>query len=297
MSEKSNEKSDEKTTERCAVCGWPLAESREKGCMRGDCSMRPPPKQFYDPERAARENPAYEPALAAMEPEQLKVYVASSWRNDYQPHVVAALREDGHDVYDFKDAEGFHWSEVDPQWADWPRDLAKYLDGLEHPAAVRGFNRDMSALRRCDVCVYVMPCGVSASLEAGWAVGAGIPTIVYVPGLREPDLMVKMAAGVTMDLGTVRAFVRAQRRRTPAAPQPSRDEDEAFAELTEKAFEWLTEKVYEGNGALMFSTTENGNIGLFIGGDETATALACGDEVLDTLIDAYERSQKVEAQP
>lgn len=26
---------------RCTVCGWPLAESRDKGCVDGDCSYRP----------------------------------------------------------------------------------------------------------------------------------------------------------------------------------------------------------------------------------------------------------------
>lgn len=31
----------------------------------------------------------------------MKVYVASSWRNSYQPEVVKALRLSGHDVYDF----------------------------------------------------------------------------------------------------------------------------------------------------------------------------------------------------
>jgi hypothetical protein len=45
-----------------------------------------------------------------------------------------------------------------------------------------------------------MPCGVSASLEAGWARGNGKFLIVYVPGLREPDLMVKMADLVTDSL-------------------------------------------------------------------------------------------------
>lgn len=66
----------------------------------------------------------------------------------------------------------------------------------------------MDALRECDACVYVMPCGVSASLEAGWAAGAGKPVIVYVPGLREPDLMVKMANVVTDDLAVVRSFLK-----------------------------------------------------------------------------------------
>jgi hypothetical protein len=116
------------------------------------------------------------------------------------------LRAEGFEVYDFKDSEGFHWTEVDGGWKDWPTDIPKYLAGLKHPCAERGFSRDMMALRECDVCVYVMPCGVSASLEAGWAVGAGKPTVVYVPGLREPDLMVKMAMLVTDSLDDVRGF-------------------------------------------------------------------------------------------
>jgi hypothetical protein len=28
-------------TPRCEICDWPLAESREKGCVPGDCSYRP----------------------------------------------------------------------------------------------------------------------------------------------------------------------------------------------------------------------------------------------------------------
>lgn len=34
-----------------------------------------------------------------------KIYVASSWRNPYQPEVVAALRKAGHQVYDFRNPE------------------------------------------------------------------------------------------------------------------------------------------------------------------------------------------------
>lgn len=26
---------------RCVICEWPLAESRDKGCVPGDCSYRP----------------------------------------------------------------------------------------------------------------------------------------------------------------------------------------------------------------------------------------------------------------
>lgn len=139
----------------------------------------------------------------------MKIYVASSWRNTHQPIVVKHLREDGHDVYDFKDSDGFHWSEVDPNWKAWTP--TQYIDGLDHPCSHRGFNRDMAALRGSEACVYVMPCGVSASLEAGWAVGAGKRVLVYVPELREPDLMVKMAEIVTDDLRCIRRLLNGAR--------------------------------------------------------------------------------------
>lgn len=46
-----------------------------------------------------------------------RIYVASSWRNPYQPEVVAALRKAGHEVYDFRNPKdnpgGFHWADVD----------------------------------------------------------------------------------------------------------------------------------------------------------------------------------------
>ena len=44
-----------KDDSRCAVCGWPLAESADKGCVRGNCSLRPIPDNWYDEERARRE--------------------------------------------------------------------------------------------------------------------------------------------------------------------------------------------------------------------------------------------------
>jgi hypothetical protein len=132
-----------------------------------------------------------------------KIYVASSWRNNYQPEVVKLLRQNDHDVYDFKDQDEFRWTEVDPKYMDWIKDTQRYLTGLNHPRAVQRFNRDMTALINCDICVYVMPCGVSASLEAGWAAGAGKKLIVYIPKPHEPDLMMKMADVVTIDIEEV----------------------------------------------------------------------------------------------
>jgi hypothetical protein len=134
----------------------------------------------------------------------MKIYVASSWRNCYQQEVVQRLRALGHEVYDFRGAGsgwgesgegngGFGWKEVDPEWQLWPSNIGRYLAGLNHPRAIEGFNRDMDALKACDACILVNPCGQSAHLELGWAAGAGKPTAAWCPEIREPDLMVKVA--------------------------------------------------------------------------------------------------------
>jgi hypothetical protein len=124
----------------------------------------------------------------------MKIYVASSWRNKYQSAVVISLRALGHEVYDFR-KDGFSWSEVDPNWERWTAE--EYYLGLQHLCAQRGFDRDMNALKWCDMCIMVMPCGPSASMEMGYAVGAGKLVAVYMPEIREPDLMVKMAHHVS----------------------------------------------------------------------------------------------------
>jgi hypothetical protein len=151
----------------------------------------------------------------------MRIYVASSWRNEFQQSVVSALREDGHVVYDFKGPGdgfgeigggpgGFGWKEVADPGTDWQKwTVQEYLSALEHPRAEEGFRRDMDALESSDVCVMVMPCGPSASMEMGWACGAGKDVYVYTPAMREPDLMVKMAGMVSDDLELIRAAIYA----------------------------------------------------------------------------------------
>jgi hypothetical protein len=131
----------------------------------------------------------------------MKIYVASSWRNQDQPHVVQALRDSGHEVYDFRNPDannhGFHWSEIDRAWQEWtPEEFAIALD---HPIAVDGFNRDMKALREAEAVILVMPCGRSAHLEMGYAIGAGKLTIIFMPNKDEPELMYKMASHFVYD--------------------------------------------------------------------------------------------------
>lgn len=150
----------------------------------------------------------------------MNIYVATSWRNTYQPEVVKALRADGFDVYDFRNPEpgdhGFSWSEIDPAWKSWTPE--QYVAALSHPRSIDGFGKDMAALRRADLCVLVMPSGRSAALEAGFAVGSGKPTCMYLPEpLPEAELMVKMFDAIKFDLPGTVAWAMGNRRRSVLA--------------------------------------------------------------------------------
>lgn len=52
-----------------------------------------------------------------------KIYVASSWRNPYYPEVVSRLRQEGHEIYDFRNpphgGNGFRWTEIDENAPNW----------------------------------------------------------------------------------------------------------------------------------------------------------------------------------
>lgn len=124
----------------------------------------------------------------------MNVYVASSWRNPHQPAVVEAVRRAGHQVYDFRNPApgevGFSWAQVDPDWQEWSPE--QFKAGLRHSTAVLAFGRDQRALDWCDACLLVLPCGMSAHLEAGWCAGRGKPVVVYAPEVREAELMYKL---------------------------------------------------------------------------------------------------------
>ena len=121
----------------------------------------------------------------------MKIYVASSWRNRYQPSVVSLLKHLGHEVYDFRNPApgntGFAWSAIDPNWQSW--DPRLYRDALKHPVAKLGYALDIGAVRWCDVGVLVLPSGRSASWEFGHIMGQGKPGVVYMPEPCEPELM------------------------------------------------------------------------------------------------------------
>ena len=70
-------------------------------------------------------------------PIMAKIYVASSWRNQYYTDVVGRLSEAGHEVYDFRNPPqgtgGFHWSDVNLNYMEWSVD--QYREGLKSQKA------------------------------------------------------------------------------------------------------------------------------------------------------------------
>ena len=155
----------------------------------------------------------------------MKIYLASSWRNNKQPEVVEALRNEGHEVYDFRNPEpgnhGFHWSDIDQKWKNWSKE--EFRSALFHPVAEKGFGLDMKSLMECDVCVLVGPCGRSAHLEAGYAVGAGKITYILADEGEEPELMYRMAEVFT-SLDEVISNLRDEEKKRKATIQDLQNE-------------------------------------------------------------------------
>ena len=130
----------------------------------------------------------------------MKIYLASSWRNEYFPGIVQTLRETGYDVYDFRNpgdgGDGFRWSDISADWLEW--EPQRYRDELiNNPRCDRQFANDLRAMQSCDVCVLLLPCGRSAHTEAGWFAGRGKKVIVHIPVKQEPELMYRLFDAVT----------------------------------------------------------------------------------------------------
>ena len=127
----------------------------------------------------------------------MNIYVASSWRNEFQPYVVWSLQERGYEVYVFKNPglgdDGFHWSEIDENYKNW--EVSQFVEALDHPLIIDEFKKDMTALDNwADVVVLLLPCNRSAHAEAGYHAGRGKPVIVFIPSKLDlvPELMYKM---------------------------------------------------------------------------------------------------------
>lgn len=163
----------------------------------------------------------------------MKIYVASSWKNEQQPQVVEILRRHGHEVYDFRNPapgnHGFGWKQCVTSPPPWSAYMTRMV--LEHPVAEEGFRFDFGAMRWADAIVMLQPCGRSASLEAGWGAGAGKLTIALLTDGQEPELMLKMCDHICISLDEVVGILA----RAKQPPQPTRGINQWAGEVFETA--------------------------------------------------------------
>lgn len=69
-----------------------------------------------------------------------------------------------------------------------------------HLKILKQFDNDIKAMKSCDACVLVLPCGRSAHTEAGWFAGQGKKVLAFIPEKQEPELMYKLFDGVCCSL-------------------------------------------------------------------------------------------------
>lgn len=138
-----------------------------------------------------------------------KIYLASSWKNEDQPGLVAALRLEGHEVYDFREPEAaFRWVDI----ADIRHVSGAFMRNslLTHPLAQAGFAHDIGAMQWADTGVLLLPCGKSSHLEIGWLAGAGKRTCIMWPdgAWQEPELMYLCCNTIVTTAAELTAWLR-----------------------------------------------------------------------------------------
>lgn len=97
-------------------------------------------------------------------------------------------------------------SRIAAKGSDWER-VDEYLAMVSHPRAIEGFDADFAAMERADTFVLVLPCGKSAHLELGWAVGAGKRTAILLEDPVEPELMYRMVDHLATSIDDLLAWM------------------------------------------------------------------------------------------
>lgn len=112
-----------------------------------------------------------------------KIYIGGSLANPMIVQVTKELQDAG--IYAFSE-----WytpgPEADVLWRDYERTLGySYKEALKRPAAVNTFNFDKRNIDECNVFLMVLPCGKSAHMELGYAIGKGKRGFILMP--EEPE--------------------------------------------------------------------------------------------------------------
>lgn len=136
-----------------------------------------------------------------------RIYLATSWKNPDYEWVLARLRREGFNVYDFKHPSpgvaGFAWDQIDADWKNWAPE--EYLRALFSRGPVDwAYQADKAGLDWADTCVLLLPSGRSAHLEAGYCVGRGKETFILMGDDEgQADLMNLLADGIFTYVGNL----------------------------------------------------------------------------------------------
>lgn len=107
----------------------------------------------------------------------MKVYIASSWKNQHAVEMLTALlREEGHEVISWVENNyGENHNHVTKKF-----DFETWVNSKE---SMQSFIFDTDGAMSCDVLIYVGPAGMDAAAECGMAYGKGVPIIgLYAKG-------------------------------------------------------------------------------------------------------------------
>ena len=127
----------------------------------------------------------------------MKIYIASSWSNLYLNDIVSILRDRNHEVHDFR-ANGATRPAPPPfpgaagsagnRLGGPDGSLDSVMSYLHLTSTQNRYQRQCAALVEAEVLLCVLPCGRSAHVEIGMALGLSIPVVLVHDGI-EPDLM------------------------------------------------------------------------------------------------------------
>ena len=112
-----------------------------------------------------------------------KIYIGGALANPDVVRLTKMLLDEKYDTFSEWFTPG---PDADVLWRDYELALGyDYREALNRPAAQQIFSFDKRHIDASDVFVMLMPCGKSAHLELGYAVGTGKRTIIYMP--EQPD--------------------------------------------------------------------------------------------------------------
>ena len=129
-----------------------------------------------------------------------RIYISSSWRNTTQERLVKKLREQGHQVYDFKHPQGRNdeniWMQVtrkhglEREYNFHSLTPQTYETIVADDDARQRFREHFEAMQDADTCILLLPAGRSAHTEAGYMAGIGKEVYVYdTSTMTVPELM------------------------------------------------------------------------------------------------------------